>query len=108
MAKGLGQKTDLLKFVMALCVVMLAGSAVAIAGPISFIGIIIPHFARFVVGNDYRWVLPFSAVLGAILLVCADIGARYIIMPQEVPVGVMTAIIGMPVFVYIARRGAKL
>ena len=46
--------------------------------------------------NDYRWVLPFSAVLGAILLVCADIGARYIIMPQEVPVGVMTAIIGMP------------
>ncbi|MBE1868034.1 FecCD family ABC transporter permease [Bacillus subtilis] len=107
-AKGLGQKTGLLKFVMALCVVMLAGSAVAIAGPISFIGIIIPHFARFVVGNDYRWVLPFSAVLGAILLVCADIGARYIIMPQEVPVGVMTAIIGMPVFVYIARRGAKL
>ncbi|BEV38526.1 FecCD family ABC transporter permease [Bacillus stercoris] len=107
-AKGLGQKTGLLKFVMALCVVLLAGSAVAIAGPISFIGIIIPHFARFVVGNDYRWVLPFSAVLGAILLVSADIGARYIIMPQEVPVGVMTAIIGMPVFVYIARRGAKL
>lgn len=107
-AKGLGQKTGLLKFVMALCVVLLAGSAVAIAGPISFIGIIIPHFSRFVVGNDYRWVLPFSAVLGAILLVSADIGARYIIMPQEVPVGVMTAIIGMPVFVYIARRGAKL
>nr|WGD86925.1 iron chelate uptake ABC transporter family permease subunit [Bacillus subtilis] len=101
-------KNGMLKFVMALCVVMLAGSAVAIAGSISFIGIIIPHFARFVVGNDYRWVLPFSAVLGAILLVCADIGARYIIMPQEVPVGVMTAIIGMPVFVYIARRGAKL
>ncbi len=98
-------KTGLLKFVMALCVVLLAGSAVAIAGPISFIGIIIPHFARFIVGNDYRWVLPFSAVLGAILLVAADIGARYIIMPQEVPVGVMTAIIGMPVFVYIARRG---
>ncbi|SPT98145.1 iron(III) siderophore transport permease [Bacillus spizizenii] len=107
-AKGLGQKTGLLKFVMALCVVLLAGSAVAIAGPISFIGIIIPHFARFIVGNDYRWVLPFSAVLGAILLVAADIGARFIIMPQEVPVGAMTAIIGMPVFVYIARRGAKL
>lgn len=104
-AKGLGQKTGLLKFVMALCIVLLAGSAVAIAGPISFIGIIIPHFARFIIGNDYRWVLPFSAVLGAILLVAADIGARYIIMPQEVPVGVMTAMIGMPVFVYIARRG---
>ncbi|MFK3812072.1 FecCD family ABC transporter permease [Bacillus halotolerans] len=107
-AKGLGQKTGLLKFAMALCIVLLAGSAVAIAGPISFIGIIIPHFARFIIGNDYRWVLPFSAVLGAILLVAADIGARYIIMPQEVPVGVMTAIIGMPVFVYIARRGANL
>ncbi|MDQ0926691.1 iron complex transport system permease protein [Bacillus atrophaeus] len=104
-AKGLGQKTGLLKLVMAICIVLLAGSAVAIAGPISFIGIIIPHFARFVIGNDYRWILPFSAVLGAILLVTADIGARYIIMPQEVPVGVMTAIIGMPIFVYIARRG---
>jgi iron complex transport system permease protein len=104
-AKGLGQKTGLLKLVMAICIVLLAGSAVAIAGPISFIGIIIPHFARFVIGNDYRWILPFSAVLGAILLVTADIGARYIIMPQEVPVGVMTAIIGMPIFVYIARKG---
>ncbi|MED4861907.1 iron ABC transporter permease [Bacillus atrophaeus] len=104
-AKGLGQKTGLLKLVMAICIVLLAGSAVAIAGPISFIGIIIPHFARFVIGNDYRWILPFSAVLGAILLVTSDIGARYIIMPQEVPVGVMTAIIGMPIFVYIARRG---
>lgn len=104
-AKGLGQKTGLLKLVMAICIVLLAGSAVAIAGPISFIGIIIPHFARLVIGNDYRWILPFSAVLGAILLVTADIGARFIIMPQEVPVGVMTAIIGMPIFVYIARRG---
>ncbi len=79
--------------------------SVAVAGPIGFIGIVIPHFAKFIVGHDHRWVLPYCAVLGAILLVTADIGARYLIMPEEVPVGVMTAIIGTPIFVYIARRG---
>ena len=78
------------------------------AGPIGFIGIVIPHFAKFIVGHDHRWVLPYCAVLGAILLVTADIGARYLIMPEEVPVGVMTAIIGTPIFVYIARRGSKM
>ncbi|MEC1233284.1 iron chelate uptake ABC transporter family permease subunit, partial [Bacillus paralicheniformis] len=64
-----------------------------------------PHFAKFIVGNDHRWILPYCAVLGAILLVFADIGARYLSMPEEVPVGVMTAIIGTPLFVYVARRG---
>lgn len=77
----------------------------AVAGPIGFIGIVIPHFAKYIVGQDHRWVLPYCAVLGAILLVAADIGARYLIMPEEVPVGVMTSIIGIPIFVYIARRG---
>ncbi|MEC1259682.1 iron ABC transporter permease [Bacillus swezeyi] len=104
-AKSLGQKTWLIKALMALSIILLAGGSVAVAGPIGFIGIVIPHFAKFIVGNDHRWILPFCAVLGAILLVTADIGARYLIMPEEVPVGVMTAIIGTPIFVYIARRG---
>ncbi|MEZ0481520.1 FecCD family ABC transporter permease [Planococcus sp. SSTMD024] len=105
LAKGLGQKTMLVKMMGALIVVLLAGGSVAVAGPIGFVGIIIPHFARWLVGIDYRWVIPYSALLGAVLLLAADIGARYILMPSEVPVGVMTAIVGAPFFVYIARRG---
>ncbi|MGG3571381.1 iron ABC transporter permease [Bacillus gobiensis] len=104
-AKSLGQKTGLIKLMMAVSIILLAGGAVAIAGPIGFIGIVVPHFARYLVGNDHRWILPYCALLGAILLITADIGARYIIMPEEVPVGVMTAIIGTPVFIYIARKG---
>ncbi|ALC82306.1 MULTISPECIES: FecCD family ABC transporter permease [Bacillus] len=104
-AKSLGQKTGLIKLMMAVSIIILAGGAVAIAGPIGFIGIVVPHFARYLVGNDHRWILPYCALLGAILLITADIGARYIIMPEEVPVGVMTAIIGTPVFIYIARKG---
>lgn len=104
-ATGLGQKTAYIKLVAAIIIVLLAGGSVAVAGPIAFIGIIIPHISRFLVGMDYRWIVPYSAVLGALLLVSADIGARFIAMPKEVPVGVMTAIIGVPFFVYIARKG---
>jgi iron complex transport system permease protein len=104
-AKGLGQRTLLVKIFGAIIIVLLAGGAVAVAGPIGFIGIIIPHVTRWLVGFDYRWVIPYSAILGAMLLLLADIGARYIIMPAEVPVGVMTAFIGAPFFIYIARRG---
>lgn len=104
-ARGLGLRTGTIKVLAALVVILLAGGAVAIAGPIGFIGIVIPHFARAVVGTDHRWVIPYSAFMGSCLLLVADISARYVIMPQEVPVGVMTAIIGTPFFVYIARRG---
>lgn len=106
-AKGLGQRTVLIKFFTWLLVVLFAGGSVAIAGPISFIGIVIPHFARALVGQDHRWIIPYSGMLGAILLLLADIGARYVIMPEEVPVGVMTAIIGTPFFVYVARKGLR-
>ncbi|MFJ5770521.1 FecCD family ABC transporter permease [Psychrobacillus sp. NPDC093180] len=104
-AKGLGLNTGFLKIMVAIIVVLLAGGSVAIAGPIGFIGIVIPHVTRSIVGIDHRWLIPFAGILGAILLLVADIMARYIIMPQEVPVGVMTAIIGTPFFIYIARRG---
>ncbi|UNL84690.1 FecCD family ABC transporter permease [Priestia koreensis] len=106
-AKGLGQRTGTLKVVTALIIVVLSGGAVAIAGPITFIGIIIPHIVRFLVGHDYRWILPYSAAVGGIFLLIADIGARYVIMPEEVPVGVMTAIVGTPFFIYIARKGGQ-
>ncbi|GGD91000.1 FecCD family ABC transporter permease [Paenibacillus nasutitermitis] len=104
-AAGLGQKTIYIKLAAGVIVVLLAGGSVSIAGPIAFVGIIIPHLTRYLVGIDYRWVIPYCAVLGGILLLAADIGSRYISFPKEVPVGVMTAIIGVPFFVYIARRG---
>lgn len=103
-AFGLGQNIVLVKFVFALIVVVLAGISVAIAGPIGFIGIIIPHIVRSFIGIQHQWVFPFCALYGGILLLLSDIAARYIIMPKEVPVGVMTALIGVPFFIYVARR----
>lgn len=104
-AKGLGLNTGLVKIAIGVIVILLAGGSVAVAGPIGFVGIVIPHITRSMIGIDHRWVIPLAGVLGAILLLAADIGARYVLMPSEVPVGVMTAIIGTPFFIYIARRG---
>ncbi|MGG2196972.1 FecCD family ABC transporter permease [Paenibacillus validus] len=107
-AKGLGQRTVLIKAAAAVVIVLLAGGSVAVAGPILFIGVIIPHIVRFLIGIDHRWVIPYCAVLGALLLVTADLGARYIAMPTEVHVGVTTALMGVPFVVYIARKGGLL
>jgi iron complex transport system permease protein len=101
-ATGLGVRTAWVKVAAIICVVLLAGSSVAIAGSIGFIGLIIPHVARFLVGVDYRWLVPYAAILGSILLLLADIAARVAIAPVELPVGVMTALIGGPFFIYLA------
>lgn len=106
-AQGLGLRTGWIKAIASIVVVLLAGSAVALAGPISFIGLVIPHMVRFWVGVDYRWILPYSAVFGAILLAIADLAARLIIKPQELPVGIMMALVGAPFFVYLARLNVK-
>ncbi|MFP7200261.1 iron ABC transporter permease [Lysinibacillus halotolerans] len=106
-AKGLGQRTRFVKLVTGLAIILLAGGSVAIAGPIGFIGIVVPHIVRTVVGNDYRWMIPYCGIVGGIFLVIADIGARYVLMPEEVPVGIMTALVGIPFFIYIARKGGK-
>ncbi|MCH6267585.1 FecCD family ABC transporter permease [Neobacillus citreus] len=104
-AKGLGLNTGFIKIGIGVLVILLAGGSVAVAGPIGFVGIVVPHITRSIVGIDHRWVIPMAGVLGAILLLAADIAARYLLMPSEVPVGVMTAIIGTPFFIYIARKG---
>lgn len=104
-AKGLGQNTLLIKIVIGVIVVILAGGSVAVAGSIGFIGLMVPHMVRGFVGTDYKWIIPYSALVGGTLLLLADIVARFIIMPQEMPIGVMTAILGTPFFIYIARRG---
>ncbi|MEM7032459.1 MAG: iron ABC transporter permease [Chloroflexota bacterium] len=106
-AKGLGQRTDWVKGLSAVAVVLLAGGSVAVAGPIGFIGLVIPHIVRFIVGVDYRWILPYAAVLGGIFLIISDVAARIALRPTELPVGVMTAIIGGPVFIYLVRWRVK-
>ncbi|MEO0378458.1 MAG: iron chelate uptake ABC transporter family permease subunit, partial [Cyanobacteria bacterium P01_A01_bin.17] len=102
-----GQNTLWIKVAAAVSIVLLAGGSVAIAGPIGFIGLIIPHIVRFWVGVDYRWILPYSAISGAILLLVADIGARLIIQPQELPVGLVMPLVGAPFFIYLTRWQVK-
>jgi len=106
-ARGLGQRTMLVKASGSVVVVALAGSAVSVGGPIGFIGLIIPHVARFLVGLDYRWIIPASAMLGALMLVLADLGARMVNPPFETPVGIVTAAVGVPFFLYLARRDQR-
>jgi iron complex transport system permease protein len=103
-AEGLGQRVGLSRAFSAVAIVLLCGSATAAAGPIAFIGLTVPHMARLVTGPDYRWILPYSALLGASLLLVADIVGRVVARPGEIEVGVVTAIIGAPVFIYLVRR----
>ena len=106
-AKGLGQNTVLIKVVLSLLIIGLAGGSVALGGSIGFIGLMVPHMVRSVVGYDHKWLIPLSAVWGAILLLCADVISRFVIMPEEVPISVTTAILGAPFFIYLARKGGK-
>ncbi|HEY9619990.1 MAG TPA: iron ABC transporter permease [Crinalium sp.] len=106
-AKGLGLRTGWIKAMAAIAVVLLAGSAVALSGPIGFIGLVIPHIVQAWVGVDYRWILPSAAIWGAVLLATADLAARLIIKPQELPVGIIMALIGAPFFIYLARSQVK-
>ncbi|MBK8033420.1 MAG: iron ABC transporter permease [Chloroflexi bacterium] len=102
-AKGLGQNTLIVRSFAAVLVVLLAGGAVALAGPIGFVGLVIPHVARFIAGVDYRWIIPYSALLGGMLVTLADVAARVALRPLELPVGVMLALVGAPFFIYLAR-----
>ncbi|MBD2448913.1 iron ABC transporter permease [Nostoc sp. FACHB-152] len=106
-AKGLGQQIAWIKIITAISVVLLAGSSVALAGPIGFIGLVVPHMVRFFIKADYRWILPYSAIVGAVLVLIADIVARVLLKPQELPVGVMTALVGAPFFVYLAKSKVR-
>lgn len=104
MVTGLGMQAGTIKLLLGVAVIVLAGSSVALAGMIGFVGLIVPHMARRLFGTDHRWLLPSAATLGAGLLLLADTASRFLIPPQEVPVGVMTALIGTPFFIYLARR----
>ncbi len=106
-AQGLGQNTTWIKLLSAIAVVLLAGASVALAGPIGFVGLVIPHVVRFFVGVDYRWILPYSMLLGGAFLVGSDVIGRVIARPSELAVGVMTALIGGPVFIALIRWKVK-
>jgi len=106
-ATGLGVKTAWVKVGATICVVILAGCSVSIAGGIGFIGLVVPHIVRLLVGIDYRWIIPYAAIFGSILLLLADIAARLLLKPIEIPVGIMTSLIGGPFFIYLALSKVK-
>ncbi len=103
-AAGLGERVTRTRLIGWGGAVVLCGAATAVAGPIVFVGLIVPHVCRLLFGPDYRWVLPASAVIGAGLLVGADVVGRVVARPEEIEVGIVTAVIGAPFFVWIVRR----
>ncbi|UDY23224.1 FecCD family ABC transporter permease [Nocardioides sp. Kera G14] len=105
LAAGLGRRTAVDRAVIGLAVVLLAGTATALAGPIAFVGLIVPHAVRVLVGSAYTRVLPLSIGYGAALVLLADVIGRVVLPPTEVQVGIMTAVVGVPVFCWFLRRG---
>ncbi|WP_370686107.1 FecCD family ABC transporter permease [Vibrio parahaemolyticus] len=103
-AVGLGGNIRLTRFISGLSVVLLAGTSVAIAGPIGFVGLLVPHLVRPIVGHNYHILIPVSALCGAALVTWSDALSRAIAFPAETPVGVITALLGTPCFIVIAMR----
>ena len=106
-AIGLGQKTNKIRFISILLVILLTGASVSVAGNIVFVGLIIPQIVRGIVGADYKYIIPSSMVFGSVLLVYSDILARMINPPYETPIGSLTALLGVPVFIYLVRKDTK-
>ncbi|MGQ0630154.1 MAG: FecCD family ABC transporter permease [Sporichthyaceae bacterium] len=103
-ARGLGQSVLRTRVIGIAAITLLAGGSVAAAGPIAFVGLVVPHVARALVGPDYRWLLPTSALAGAVLVVAADVIGRLVIRPGEMQVGIIMALIGAPFFIWLVRR----
>ncbi|GAA1116314.1 FecCD family ABC transporter permease [Nocardiopsis metallicus] len=104
LARSLGTRLWTNRAVAALAVVLLAGGATAIAGPIGFVGLVVPHVARMITGPDYRWVMAWTVVLAPTLLLIADTLGRILLQPQQLQVGIITAIAGAPFFLYLVRN----
>lgn len=103
-AAGLGQRTLWVKIGAMCCVAVLTGVSVALAGKIAFVGLLIPHITRYLVGVDYKVVIPCSGVIGAVFLGLSDVGSRFLNYPFETPIGVVTSVIGIPFFLYLIRK----
>ncbi|MEU3271273.1 iron ABC transporter permease [Saccharomonospora sp. NPDC006951] len=102
-ARGLGVRPGVTRGGGLVAVVVLAGTATAIAGPVAFVGLVAPHAARALAGTAHRWVLPLSALLSAALVLLADVAGRVVIAPEEVQIGVTAAVLGGPAFLYLVR-----
>ncbi|MFJ2172840.1 FecCD family ABC transporter permease [Streptomyces sp. NPDC087851] len=103
-ARALGQRVGAARLVSAATVMLLCGTATAVVGPIGFVGLVVPHAARMFTGPDYRWILPYSALLAPVLMLVSDIVGRVIARPGEVQVGIVTAVVGAVPFVILVRR----
>ncbi|MFF5397353.1 FecCD family ABC transporter permease [Peribacillus butanolivorans] len=106
-AVGLGQKTTKIKAILFVVIIILAGASVALVGNMVFIGLMVPHMVRAIVGTDYRFILPMSAIFGATFMLLADTLGRTINSPYETPVIAVVAMIGLPFFLLIVRKGGK-
>lgn len=106
-AVGLGQKTTQIKTILFIVIILLAGASVALVGNMAFIGLMIPHIVRAIVGTDYRFILPMSAISGAAFMLLADTLGRTINAPYETPVAAIVAMLGLPFFLIIVRKGGK-
>lgn len=104
MAAALGAHVQRTRFALVLAITLLAGSATALAGPIVFLGLMAPHVARWIVGPDQTRLLPLAALLSAVIMVAADVLARLVMWPGEVPVGIISALLGAPVLIVLVRR----
>jgi iron complex transport system permease protein len=106
-AIGLGQKLFIMKAVLFVLVIVLTGASVALVGNMAFLGLMIPHIVRKFVGQDYRHILPISALIGATFMLLADTLGRTINAPYETPVVAIVAMVGLPFFLFVVRRGGK-
>lgn len=104
LAAGLGEHVLLTRALASLGAVLLCGAATAVTGPIAFVGLVVPHACRLLVGVDHRWLLPFSALAGAALVTASDVLGRVVARPAEIDVGIVTALVGAPFFIAIVRR----
>lgn len=103
-AKGLGVKVERARIILIILAALLAASAVSVAGLLGFVGLIIPHIMRLIVGSDFEYLLPTSMFFGAVLVVVADTVARTVFSPLEIPVGIFMAFLGAPFFLYLLKR----
>ncbi|MFJ9690992.1 FecCD family ABC transporter permease [Kitasatospora sp. NPDC101183] len=106
-ALSLGVPVTRIRLVGALAVVLLAGGAVAVAGPVAFIGLAAPHLVRPLLGNDHRWLVPGCLIAGPVLLLAADVLGRLVVRPSEIEVGIVTAFLGAPLLALLARKVAR-
>ena len=106
-ANALGLRTEWFRFLLIVISSLLAGAAISVAGLISFVGLVVPHIARLLVGSDYKYLFPASTLLGFTLIVVCDTIGRVIMPPGEVPVSIILSMIGAPFFLYLLRTRRK-